>query len=148
MKRLFERLHFEENQTGDALLHELEAAGSPVKTLEKIHRLCCVSPGLYASELLHTNREKFLWNLRQIFIAGTAKQEKGNPDITELDKCVDMVKDILVKTSAVPLPGDAAMDFGNFVRFIFDKTPKDDPERLDEIIALIASTLYSFESKK
>lgn len=147
MKRGFEHLHFEENQTGEALLSELETSGSPLQALGKIHGLCCVNPGLYANELLHANRERFVKDLKHIVLADTKKQEKGNPSRMELEKCVDMVKDILVRTSAVPLPGDASLDFGDFVGFIFDRTPKDDPDRLDEIIALIASTLYSFESK-
>lgn len=148
MKRGIERLCFEENQTGEALLSELERAANPVSTLGKIHSLCCDNASLFANELLGSNRGRFLKDLKQIALGDTEKSRKLKQD--EWAKCMRLTKDIVLGISAYGeasgIPGDVALDLGDFVRFIFDRTPKTVPEGMDEITSLLASALFAFNS--
>lgn len=148
MKRGFDHLHFEENRTGNAFLSELERSKIPNQVLDKINKFCSDKPALFENEFLRSNRERFLKDLKQIILDDTKRQKKLKQK--EWARCMDTIKSILVKAAAhgetSALPGDASLDLGNFVGFILDKTPKDSPKNLNEIISLISSTLYTFNS--
>ena len=145
MKRKLEHLHFEEAQTGEAMLSELESTDSPASTLAKLQALCCDNCALFMSELLTSNRARLLNNLRRVVAQESKDSSNSAPNTAVI---VDVLSQFGDRVSTVGLPSAISLDLGDFVGYVAEATCKDNVERLNDVITFIASTLHAFESKK